>query len=132
MTTEVTFNKSFQEKMFEKVRDQMGDLLTNEELKKIVDAAMDKAFFEKRYDTSGYNKREIDSQFVELIRKEMTPLVQRQVAQWLKDNEAQVLKAIDETIAKGFHALVQQHMENQIRFPLNEFANRLREKGVFL
>ena len=33
--------------MFARIRDQMGDLMTEEDLKKLVDGAMHKAFFEE-------------------------------------------------------------------------------------
>lgn len=40
--TDIATTKTFQERMFEKIRDQMGDLMTDEDLKKLVDAAMQK------------------------------------------------------------------------------------------
>jgi pyruvate-formate lyase len=132
MSNEIATNESFQERMFKRVREQMGDLMTNDELKKIVDTAMQKAFFEERRDNSGYNTKYLPPLFVEMIEKEVSTQVRSAVIDWLKEHPEDVTKAIDEALAKGFFELVQQHMQNQIRQPLYQFAEQLRQKGVLI
>src|SRR6478736_8480675 len=46
VNTAVVKGEDFQTRMFERIKAQMGELMTDEELKKIVDAALQKAFFE--------------------------------------------------------------------------------------
>ena len=52
MTTEITTTKSFQEKMFEKIRESMGDLMTEDEMIIIHNIS-------KEYSTTDWQKYEI-------------------------------------------------------------------------
>lgn len=134
MNTEIATTQSFQERMFERVREQMGDLMTDEELKKIVDAAMQKAFFEERIEKDNYDR--ISGRkpplFIELIKNEMEKAVKEQTQAWLSSHEEVVVNAIQEMIGKGFLQIVQEHVDQKARQPLWDFASQLRQKGVLL
>lgn len=131
MSTELTNNKTFQERMFERVRDQMGDLMTEAELKTIVDTAMHKAFFEERTEHSGYNTYKKPSVFVEMMGTELKSRVNSAVDQWLKDNPDVVQKAIEAVVQEGITKAVINTLENRMNWPLQQFAEQLRQKGVF-
>jgi len=130
MSTEVVTTKTFQEKMFEKIRDQMGDLMTEDDLKALVHSAMQKAFFEpvKSQDRWGSTSTS-DSMFVELIRKELSPMVTKEIQKWLSEHPEEVAKAIEETLAKGMFQLVQQYIERAASGPMCMLADQLRAKG---
>ena len=66
---EPAITKSFEERMFEQIKSQMGDLLTQEELGKILETAIDKAFFQDRIVKSGYSTDVKEPLFVEMIRR---------------------------------------------------------------
>lgn len=133
MTNDVAENIDFQTRMFKKIREQMGELMTDKELKSLVDTALKKAFFEERIVKDGsWNEKKLEPYFVELIRKEMEPQVKIQVAAYLKENKELVIKAMDESLAKGFYELVRQHQESMISQPLFVFADQLRQKGLML
>jgi ribosomal protein L21E len=132
MSQEMVASKTFQEKMFERIRDQMGELLSEEDLKSLVDSAMQKAFFEPSYQTDRYgNKQRVDeSIFVTLIRNEMTSKVTEAIQKWLAEHGDEVSEAIDNAIAKGMFGLIQQHIELITHQPLQNFADQLRAKGL--
>jgi len=132
MTTEITTTKSFQEKMFEKIRESMGDLMSEDDLKAVVNSAMQKAFFEPGYEIDRYGNSKLtkDSLFVNLIRKEMESKVIEAVKIWLVEHPEEVTKAIDETIAKGIFGLIQQHIETVSYAPMERLANDLRSRGI--
>ena len=74
MNKEITKNTTFEERMFEQMREQMGTLLTEVELKAILEKSIDKAFFsDRRNHSGGYNAKPLEPLFVELIRNELTP-----------------------------------------------------------
>lgn len=127
MTTEIATNKSFQERMFERVRSQMGDLMTDEELKKIVNQAVQKAFFEPQ--GAGYGSKQ--PLFVELIHNEMRSKVASAVTLWLQDNPELVQKAIQDVINEGILRAVMQALENRMSWPAQQLAEALKAKGVF-
>lgn len=134
MTQEIETTKTFQEKMFERIRGQMGDLMSTDDLKAVVNSAMQKAFFDPAYETDRYGNsiRMKDSVFVNLIRKEMEPKVIEAIKTWLAEHPEEVTKAIDETVAKGMFGLIQQHLTQAISQPMFNLANDLRSKGILL
>lgn len=127
---DVTTSKTFQERMFDRVRDQMGDLLTDEDLKKIVDTAMHKAFFEER-NTGGYNNTVKPAVFVEMIENEMKSKVNTALSNWLKENPEIVEAAITKMINDGLYKCVLSALENRLNWPLQSLADQLRQKGIF-
>jgi hypothetical protein len=120
--------------MFERIRGQMGDLMSTDDLKAVVNSAMQKAFFDPAYETDRYGNsiRMKDSVFVNLIRKEMEPKVIEAIKTWLAEHPEEVTKAIDETVAKGMFGLIQQHLTQAISQPMFNLANDLRSKGILL
>jgi len=131
MSNAIEASKTFQERMFERIREQMGDLMTDEDLKRIVDTAMQKAFFEERVTFDNYNRSTTrEPVFVELIREHLKEQVTGAVRDWLRANHDEVVKQIDAAIAKGMFNLVRQHMEQAIQQPLWDFAQQLRNSGL--
>ena len=131
MTTEVIENKSFQERMFDRIRDQMGDLMTQDELKKIVETAVDKAFFESSVIKHGYGREEIKPPiFVAMIEKELKDQVAMLAKGWLTENSDKVNQIINDAIAKGMFGIMTSYIDGLARQPLYNFANELRSKGL--
>lgn len=120
----------FQEKMFERVREQMGDLLSQDDLKVIVNSAVERAFFEPRRVKDGFHDTIKPPLFQELIEKQLREQVHASITVWLTEHPDEVKKAIDNVIAQGFLGIVIQELHQRIAWPLQEFANKLREKGI--
>lgn len=127
MSTAVATTKDFQERMFERIRDQMGDLLTEDDLRKIVEAAVQKAFFEERRGEYG---RTVEPVFVEMMRGLMQSRVSAAIEKWLADNPEEVNKVIQDVIAKGFLGMISHSFEARLSWPLQQFAQELKDKGV--
>ncbi len=133
MTNEnqITTSQTFQEKMFERIRSQMGDLLSDQDLKAIVDKALEKAFFEKTTTYNDYGTASTtEPVIITLLRKEMEDQVKKVLQQWLDDNAELVKKTIDETIAKGMFGLVEEHLRRLTDQPLQMFAQNLQARGL--
>lgn len=128
MSNEITTTKSFQEKMFEKIREQMGDLMSEDDLKLIVNSAMEKAFFqgEDIRDRWGNLTKREESLFITLIKREMEPKVKEAIKEWFSNHPEEVKNAIDSTIAKGMFTLIKQHIESVCQGPIQELAHRLQ------
>jgi nucleoside-triphosphatase THEP1 len=132
MGTEITTSQAFQEKMFARIREQMGDLLTDDDLKKLVEAAMQKAFFEERVivvDHYGRTEKRAPH-FIELITAEMKKKVGESVSAWVAEHPEEITKAINDILAKGVVAMVIHYLEQKMEWPMRELAERLRSKGV--
>lgn len=127
--TEIATTKTFQDRMFERVRDQMGDLLTDEDLKKIVDTAVQKAFFEEQSMDRYGSKR--PSVFVEYMQSELKSKMHTAMSDWLNANPEIVQQAIETVIKEGMYRSVISVLENRLSWPLQQFTEQLRQKGIF-
>lgn len=103
MSSNLTTNDDFQTRMFNRMREQIGELLTEEEMKKLLATAMQKAFFEERRD--GYNNTK-PSIFIELVRAELAEQLKQWVRNWVAENEDEVKKAVVEESAKMMRSLL--------------------------
>ena len=131
MSTDSTTSKTFQEKMFERIRDQIGDLMTEEDLKKIVEVAMQKAFFEPVVELGRYgDKTTTDPIFVKQIRQLMLENVSLKISAWIKEHPEEITKTLNECIGKGMSGIVLSYFDQKLNWPLQQFANDLRSKGL--
>ena len=136
MTNEVSTTKDFQERMFERIRGQIGDLMTTDDLKKIVDAAIEKAFFEKQKVATGKSYgaqyEEIDPVFVVQMRELLKPAVSEACSKWMNDNKEAVTKVINDLVAANVFGLVQQHLNSTMQSSLQVMIDQLRKQGMIL
>lgn len=131
MNTDVTTPKTFEQRMFEKVRESIGDLMTEGDLKKIVDKAMQKAFFEERVDSTGYRTVAKPAVFVEMMQAEMSTRVGAALQQWVTDNPLVLEQTLQRVIDGGVMDAVTRALEDRMSGPLTMFAEMLRTQGVF-
>jgi hypothetical protein len=130
----IEISKDFQTKIFERIRDSIGDLMTDDDLKKLVEASVRKVFFEDRVILDNYGSRRDTKPplIAEQIQGLLKDRVSAAVKEWIDAHQDDVKAAIDAAIAKGMFALVQQHFESRTSGPMYELAQRLQQKGVLL
>jgi hypothetical protein len=130
MANEVTQPKTLQERVAERMRDQIADLMTADDLKALVDKAMNDAFFTstplpKRNwnDAQEYG----DSFAVKHVKALMKERVDAACAAWLAEHKDQLGKHIDEAVGKGFSALFQQWLDEKVRNDLFNFGQGIKQ-----
>jgi len=129
--TAVVEQKAFQERMFARIRDQIGELMTDDELKVIVAAAIKKAFFEPIEERDSWGRGTTKPPaFVTLIQELLKDQVKEAARDWVEKNPDVITKALNEVLEKGFYGIVIAHIQNQAYGPMNELANQLRNKGL--
>lgn len=107
MGTDITPSKAFQEKLFERIRAEIGTLMGEEDLKKVVAAAMEKAFFEERVTHREYGRSvEKPPLLVELITELLRQRVDVAIKAWLEENNERVAEAIKAVLANGIATTV--------------------------
>lgn len=129
--TEIATTQTFQDRMFEKIRDSIGDLMTEEDLKKLVDAALHKAFFEERVTKGQYwNSPEerkppvLIERFVEFFQ----PMIDKAVAQYIEDHKDEFKKIIQDNLDKGFAYCVTRSINSLMEQPLSNLAFQFEER----
>lgn len=123
-------NEQFQEKMFLKIREHLGELLTDEDLKPLVASAVERAFFEPREFNDGWKKVSKPPLFVEMIETAMKERVATSVDAWLKENPEVLAKAVDDVLKAGVATAVISHLNTVLHGPLWDLQRSLREKGL--
>lgn len=129
--SDIVTSTTFQERLFERIRADIGDLMTDEDLKSIVEQAAAKAFFEPRYTQSHYGGRtEQPPLLVELVTKLLSDRVYEVCSEWAKENGDVFRQAIDAAIEKGMAQLVFSYIEAETMRPLNRLRRELINAGT--
>jgi hypothetical protein len=129
---DITKTPTFQEKLNDRIRDSFGDLLTDEDLKPLVEKAIQQAFFDPvpKRNPNGWGPTEYsEAPFVAEVRKaaekKVAEFAQAAVDKWVAENPEAFKQAVDAALAKGIYGLVQQHFESMTRMPMQMLQNNL-------
>ena len=139
-TTNQTFNlttmsnlttaSTFQERMFERVRESLSELLTPEEAKALVERAIEESLF--KHETvriGGYSghDRVMPSRFEELVKEAVDPLIKQAVADWLAGHSEEVSASIREVVERGIAGAVVKVFRSEMQQPMYEMGGKLQQ-----
>lgn len=114
MSTEVAKTATFEERIYAKIRADIGSLMTDEDLKKLVDTTMQRVFFTKRERArhGGWGEQYFDPPLIEEMVKELLePTLQKAMVEWLEAHQADTLKICREALAGGFTQAVARALD---------------------
>lgn len=86
----------------------LGEIIGEEELRGVVADGIQKAFFEPRYDRSGYNAKELPPLIVEVIRECLREEVAKAVREWMTANADRTAEFWREVLDQGIERYVEQ------------------------
>jgi len=105
--------------MYSRITESMGELLTEDEAKELVNRAIDEGLFKPRYQNVGYGTtKELPSEFVEMVNKQIKPLISKAIEQWIAENREVVLRQIDESLSAGVVDMITRALTDHFRGPL--------------
>lgn len=126
--------KSFQERIKDRIKDDIGKLMTDEELAAIVNRSVEDIFFGNRkvkITGSGYRSGEYQDAppFIhELLHKLMVKELTEQVDKWLKEHKEGVLETINDVIERGMANAVIKTFEDKFSNDLTNFMTSLQSR----
>jgi hypothetical protein len=128
MNTAVVKGEDFQTRMFERIKAQMGELMTDEELKKIVDAALQKAFFEPTViitNPGHYTEKRLPgpSVFTSLVHDLMQENVKKLTKEWMEAHSEELEKFFKEQFDKGLMQMVVGAFQQALGDKFMQFQN---------
>ena len=130
--TELTKADTFQQRMFERIRESMGELLSEGDLKELLEKAIEKSFFEERIvQSSSYysGNQKKPSLFQELVTEQIQPMMEKAITAWLQDNSEQVTSTIDAVLKDGLLSALSKAIEQKMQIPVlnlrTEISNKL-------
>ena len=105
--TEIMIPQTFEEKMKDRIRESIGELITDKELTELVRKSIDRVFFTPTEIGDTYHRKAGPSLLNGLIRELLTPQVNEAVQEYIKDHPDEVSKVIKEVLSMGMgNALV--------------------------
>lgn len=119
MSNNLQLATDFQTRIFDKIKSDIGSLMTDEQLKLLVEQAMKQAFFEYRtveeYQ-SGWGNRKVEHPpaILKVIKELMETKVKTALEAWLNENEVEVKKMIQETFDKKILDCVRSAFERSV------------------
>lgn len=130
MSTDVVSTQAFQERIFSRIRDSIGDLMSDEDLRKLLESAMQKAFFDPVKTSVGYHDRVDPPLFVTMVRDLMRPMVEAAVQKWVAEHPEDVARVLKEVLEAGIFEAMVRHFKYQTQGPLANMMTQLQAKGV--
>lgn len=95
-------NVEFQRVMKDRIRANIGELMPDAALAKIVEQGIQDAFFASRRVPQNYGADKIESPwFVKFLQDECKSLVEQAVKEWVSQNQDKVLAMAKETLEDG-------------------------------
>jgi hypothetical protein len=121
--------KSFEERVYEKIRTDIGSLMTDEELKKLVEKSVDRMFFSDRVIKSDHwGRSETKPPLIfEAVQAAVAQKIDDHVRAYVQERAPEFAKVMEDALAKGFWGLVSQHFNNQLANPMIVLQQQINE-----
>jgi len=129
--TELTKADTFQQRMFERIRESMGEFLSEDDLKELLERTIEKSFFEERIvlSSSYYDRdKKKPSLFQELVTEQVQPMVEKAITAWLQDNSEQVTTTIDAVLKDGLLSALSKAIEQKMQIPILNLGTEISNK----
>lgn len=127
MTNAIQPAKTLQERVGERIREQIGDLLTDDDLKRLVETALHEAFFKQTVAHGDWGRTSITpAPVVEIVRGLLKERVDAAVSAWLSANSAEFAKHLDDAIGQGFSKMLQDWLDMKLNFALGQFGDQIK------
>ena len=117
--------KSFQERMKDRIRDSIGELMTDKELSEIVHRAMEEIFFKPMKLQDGYHSKEVPPFIHQLLKEILAEDVKKAVSEYIAKHKEDVQKIIKEVITLGMGKALIEAISSQFSRELMSFENNL-------
>jgi predicted house-cleaning noncanonical NTP pyrophosphatase (MazG superfamily) len=119
--------QNFNERMKNRIRESIGELLTDDELSEIVKRSMEEIFFKPSHIKEGYHTKTLPPFVQTLLKELLKDKVYREVSLYLTDNKDMIAKIIQEVISKGMGKALVEALTLQFQSELMNFQNNLMQ-----
>jgi len=126
--SEVAKPQSFQERMSERIKDSIADLMTDEELKPLVEKAVQQAFFEPQKSQRGYHTYMEPSWFEETVKGLLQDSVTAEVQKQIVAKSDEITAMIEKVIKEGVGAAMLQSISSMFSNDFYNFANNIQNQ----
>jgi hypothetical protein len=120
--------QSFEERMMVRIKEAIGDMITDDELKTIVAKGIDKAFFAQTVIADDYGRKKFSEPLAlkavqEFARKKVDMVVE----EWLKNNPEEMLNLVENVIKEGMAKLLIDAFNDKMNNALYQFKHEIQQ-----
>ena len=127
MSSDLEKQKTFEERMKSRIRDSIGELMTDEELSRIVIKATEEIFFQPIKLQDGYHTKEIPPFAHTIVKELLTETVRELIKKYFDDNKEGITEVIKEIIKEGLGGAVLSAISSKFDWDLQNFGNNLMQ-----
>lgn len=129
METNIAISLSFEERLANEIKSKIGELMTDEDLKKLIDKFVQKAFFEERvYPSNGYGGSERKPPyFINLTQDILSKKVESELKIWFEkqENQETIKNMISKVINDGIMQVIADFIKNSTQNVFYRFGSEL-------
>jgi len=139
---DVAVPDNFQTRLERKIQESIGELMTPDDVKRLVEAGINKTLFQPREvpnpNYTGYGERLMrrPSLVDELVNTHFSPLMKGAVTEWLQAHPEVFLTAIEKALDDFGQAMVTKSIAAFFAMPINtaleSLKQDLRNKGILV
>lgn len=128
-------SRTFEEKMKDRIKESIGDLIGDEDLKKLLDAAMYDVFFKpSKVKISSWESKDGPSFLQEIVKELMEEKVRDEVRAYINSHEDVVNKIVSDIVTEGVGLAMMRAMSSIFQSQMYTFEanvrNQLANKGL--
>lgn len=114
MGNEIQKSQSFEERMKERIKESIGDLITDEELSVIVKKGIEVAFFQKEIRKNDWGSviEEKNPVIVSIVKEVLRDSVDKCAIEWFKENEKEMDAIVEKIVREGISKVFLTSMDN--------------------
>lgn len=123
----ITTQKSFQERIKDRIKNSIGELMTDKELSEIVNRAMEEIFFKPTIIQDRYTTKETPPFIHQLLKELLTENVNKAVSEYILNHKEDVQKAIQRVVSVGMGKALMNAISLQFNNDLMNFQNDIMD-----
>lgn len=131
--TDIVKAQSFEEKMMARIRDGIADLITDADLKKIIERGIEEALFKPRV-TPGYHSwdpaHSTPSIVEKAVKEFMLGRVQQAVDKWLADNPSAIKDTIEKMMRAGITDCIVSTLDTRFNWLFQSLLEQAKQQGM--
>lgn len=130
--TAIVPTMSFEDRIKQRVKDGIGELLSDEDLSKIIHAGVKSAFFDIRVqrDNRGYDTKTDPPLINEILQGLLREQVRENVKAWIDAHPEEVSKTIDDVLKAGIVKIMTDAIDQVLQGPLWALKNSMFQQGL--
>lgn len=131
MTNEVIVQKSFEERMIDMMKENVGNLFTPDDLKKIVEKGIEKLYFTPQLKRSNYGTNEYDPSLSEkLVDENIQEQVRYAIVRWMNENPEKILALIESAIKDGMSKRIANAIDHLFQSTFYQFGESIKQQII--